>query len=341
MPRQPRTTASSSLAQQMAEQLFGGGQKRETKRVTITNATAQYLGKDLRGLSMYQVSFLVGGRRYTRVTAWNGERIAAPVLTATAREGGIGEPAVPVGGDNGMQRIKDNALAWLASNSTKLAATDVTALARAIRDWSGTDAQAFHRWWATTRVNLPALTGVAVEDFALDDDFLFGDLGGGGGGFAGPVYREPDRRVVEDFVKGSLVSLVGSIPQQYVDKFTDLFMKDHRRNFDSLDKEIDAQQSVVAAIRKTEEYKVIHNLRPKGVDERSWVADRKTEATRGGLGTGEVENFAITQATVGADIGDVAEAAAFAQLQGSGQAPAFLQGTFRNAVQSIFAGVGR
>src|SRR3990167_9398978 len=337
-----------TLAMRLALQVMGGTAGLLGGRATqspVKSSSAFYMGKDNKGRSVYRVSFITNtGRRVNQVVSWDGRTIRPPNFSATAREGGIGEPTVPVGGgvNVALQRAKDNALAWIATNSTRLAATDVSGMSRWIQGFSG-DPQEFNSRWVFMRNNLPALTGVGVEDFAIDDswvDGLFGG-GGGGGGFAGPEHREPDRRVVEDFVKGSLVSLVGNIPSQYVNAFTDLFMKDHRRNFDSLDKEIDPQQSVIAAIRRTAEYKTIHTLRPQGVDERSWVEDRKTEATQGGLGTEQVENFAITQATVGADIGDVAEAAAFAQLQGSGQAPAFLQGTFRNAAQGIFAGVGR
>ncbi|HLE81842.1 MAG TPA: hypothetical protein VJA25_11170 [Dehalococcoidia bacterium] len=338
-----------TLAMRLALQIMGGTAGLLGGRATqspVKSSSAFYMGKDNKGRSVYRVALITNtGRRVNQVVSWDGRTIRPPNFSATAREGGIGPPDLSATSTTeaaALRRGKDNALAWIATNSARLAATDVTGMSRWIQGFSG-DPQEFNRRWVFMRNNLPALTGVGVEDFAIDDswmDGLFGG-GGGGGGFAGPEYREPDRRVVEDFVKGSLVSLVGNIPSQYVNAFTDLFMKDHRRNFDSLDKEIDPQQSVIAAIRRTAEYKTIHNLRPQGVDERDWVSDRKSQAVQGGLNTGDIEDFAITQATVGADIGDVAEAAAFAQLQGSGQAPAFLQSTFRNVATGIFAGVGR
>ena len=337
-----------TLAMRLALQIMGGTAGLLGGRATqspVKSSSAFYMGKDNKGRSVYRVSLITNtGRRVNQVVSWDGRTIRPPNFSATAREGGIGPPDLPATSATeaaALRQAKDHALEWIATNFTRLAETDASGMSKWIEGYAG-DPQDFNRRWTFMRNNLPALTGVGYQDNSyLYDPYAGIGGGGGGGGFAGPEYREPDRRVVEDFVKGSLVSLVGNIPSQYVNAFTDLFMKDHRRNFDSLDKEIDPQQSVIAAIRRTAEYKTIHNLRPQGVDERDWVSDRKSQAVQGGLNTGEIEDFAITQATVAGDIGDVAEAAAFAQLQNTGQAPAFLQTTFRNAAQGIFQGVGR
>ena len=344
--------AEPTLAQQLAMQIVGGTAGFLSGRATtmaVKSVSAVYLGRDNKNRPVYRVSFLRAGnnQRVTQTVSWDGRTVRPPSLSATAREGGIGDPSRISGGGTrtfgdvgAMSRSKDNAMAWLATNSTKLAATDVTALTRAIHDWSGTDPGAFHDWWAMTRRNLPALTGVGVQDFAFDDSLLFGGGGGGGGGFAGPEYRAPDKRVVEDFVKGSLISLVGTIPEQYVGTFTELFMRDHRKNFDSLDREIDPQQSVTEAIRRTQEYKTVHQLRPQGEDERDWVSQRRQQGERGGLQT-DLDQFAINQATVGGDLGDVERAGATQQFQKSGKMPTLLDNQFRSIAESMMSRVAR
>jgi len=169
----PAVPEDATLAQRLALQIWGGTGGFLGGRATqipVSKSAAYYMGKDNMGRSMYRVEFTANGVRRSQVVSWDGRTIRPPVLKATARPGGIGEPDMPAGGSvSPMPRIKDNALAWLASNSTKLAASDVTALTRAIRDWSGTDPQDFNRWWTMTRNNLPALTGVAVQDFSYDD----------------------------------------------------------------------------------------------------------------------------------------------------------------------------
>jgi len=191
------------------------------------------------------------------------------------------------------------------------------------------------------QINLPVgPTGVAEAQDPLAG-FDFGG-GGGGGGFAGPEYVAPDRRVVEDFVKGSLVSLVGNIPgDDMVQRFTDVYMNEHRKNFDTPNRTIDPAQSVTEAIRGTAQYKTIHQNRPDSEDERSWISQRSAAAAQGGLTVGAQENFAITQATVAGDVEDVRTAAGFAQLQRSGKAPTLLDNQFRQVAQGIFGGVRR
>ncbi len=174
-----------------------------------------------------------------------------------------------------------------------------------------------------------------------DDDGGGGGFGGGGGGFAGPVYRAPDRRQAGDLVKGMLVSLIGSGFTIYEEEFTDLFMKEDRRNFDSEREAIDPTTSVFEAIRQTEEYKTIHKLRPESTDERTWISDRIRAAEFGGLTESLQEDFAITQATVGGDIEDVQVAASVAQLQTSGRATGTIERRMRSAAEGLFAAVRR
>jgi hypothetical protein len=146
--------------------------------------------------------------------------------------------------------------------------------------------------------------------------------------------------VVEDFVKGALTSLVGTVPDELVGGLVKTYMTDHRRNYDVENEEIDPSQSVILGIRATKEYRTIHQLRPDSEDERSWVASRRSAAQQGGLNQGDLENFAITQATVGGDLADVHEAAGVAQFQASGS----MRGTsmeqkLRNVMTDTFAGV--
>jgi hypothetical protein len=98
---------------------------------------------------------------------------------------------------------------------------------------------------------------------------------------------------------------------------------------------------VLEYVRSTREYQMIHKLRPKSEDERTWVSDRKEQAVQGGLSTSRQENFAITQATAGGDVKDIAEAAAVAEFQATGQMPTILDNQFRTAMQNMLSRVAR
>ncbi len=138
-----------------------------------------------------------------------------------------------------------------------------------------------------------------------------------------------------------MVSLVGRVSEGQADHLTDLFLREHRRNFDNPSREIDPAQSVVENIRKTGDYKRIHKLRPESVDERDWISERLRETVRGGLQTDQQEDFAIAQATAGGDVKDIAEAAATQQFQVSGQAPDIIRNEMLEATRAMFAGVVR
>ena len=178
---------------------------------------------------------------------------------------------------------------------------------------------------------------------ALDDIFTGIDYGGGGGGGGGalePIYRAPDKRVVEDIVKGSLISLVGVIPEHLLGPAVEVYMADDFRNWSSETEEINPQQSVLAFIRNTHEYQTVHKLRPKQLDEREWIAQRRQQGERGGLQT-DLDQFAINQATVGGDLGDVERAAATQQFQKSGKMPSILDNQFRDIAAAMMARVAR
>lgn len=159
------------------------------------------------------------------------------------------------------------------------------------------------------------------DPFNLDDflnDLLGGGGGGGRGGAVGPTYVKPDERAVEDYVKGALVSLVGAVDPDQLSDGVAVYMRDHRRDFDTPGQQIDPTQSVLEYIRGTANYQEIHALRPESEDERSWVSNRRAAGARGGLQQGLQEDFAIQQATIGGDLPDVQDAAGVAQVQASG-----------------------
>lgn len=253
----------------------------------------------------------------------------------------------PIAGQDDVEFRQDTLSEWHQRALVKvgelqsrghLTPTEAKQLAEQIPNMSETSARILAQRGGAFAIQ-PAVTEgeIAQDDFS--DLFAPSFGGGGGGGFAGPVYRRPDERVVRDFVKGTLVSLVGEVPEHLVGPAVETFMRDHRADFDNPEQEIDPSQSVVELIRGTEEYQTIHELRPESVDEREWISSRAREAQRGGLDTGEVEQFAIEQATVGGDLPDVAEAAAVRQFQRSSQAPALLDNQFRQVAQAMFQGV--
>jgi hypothetical protein len=177
-----------------------------------------------------------------------------------------------------------------------------------------------------------------------------GGGGGGGAGAIGPVYIEPDKRVVTDFVKGTLVSMVGTVPEHLIGPGVETYMRDHKAHWQmgvdaatvgKAGQEIDPQQSVLEYVRSTREYQIIHKNRPKSEDERTWISDRQEQALQGGLSTSRQENFAITQATAGGDVKDVAEAAGVAEFKATGQMPTFLDNQVRNAITGMMSRVGR
>ena len=240
-----------------------------------------------------------------------------------------------------LEAAKGRWITWVQDNSPELISdNEARAFTQRIESWTGSS-QDLNKMMNVASVNLPF--GASAFEGRDDDQGLGltgGGGGGGGGGFTGPEYVEPDRRVVEDFVKGSMVSLVGTVTDEEIDRFTDIYLKDHRANFDTPAKTIDPAQSVIEAIRGTKEYQTIHQSRPESTDERTWISDRRRAAVEGGLTVGAQEDFAITQATVAGDIPDVQRAAGVEQFQLSGSARGTLmENKMRTAAQSLFQGV--
>ena len=267
--------------------------------------------------------------------------------TDTSRRGrGSGEGRTSGGFSPSLDNIKNKWLAFFtALPDSEISANTRRGFIQNIQNWNGSAEQLDHNMRLAAG-NLP-FGNIAVDPNAAAaqednwlDDFISGLGDGGGGGFAGPVYRAPDRRVVEDMVKGMMVSLIGQVNDGRVKSLTDIYMRDHRRNFDSMNAEIDPAQSVLENIRAGEDYRVAHAMRPESEDERTWISNRAMLAKRGGLNQEDVEGFAVTQATVGADEGDIIDAAASAQFAQTGSvAGTSLEERMKGAAMNMFRNV--
>ena len=160
------------------------------------------------------------------------------------------------------------------------------------------------------------------DDFNTD----FGDSGywyGGGGGGGGysvpePVYRPPDRREVEDEVRAILTGMVGIAENSRLQRLTDKYMSAHKRAWDNEDLGLNPKYDVIEDIRKAADYKFIHKLRPDTVDEMDWIAERTYMAQRAGMSDMMAQGFSIDQATVGAAVGDIADAASINRFAHTG-----------------------
>ena len=311
--------------------------------------TVVYQGRDARGYPVYYISFtfqpFMGEPQTVRNTvAWNGSSIVGPNFS-TPGGGGVSEPSAP--DPSGLRVTEERMLNeaklkfnnWLVSNESLLSDAEMEAWKKYADNFTGS-AAAFNNWWNIIKTETQGTT--STLEFIPNDPGAGTSTGGGigGGGFVGPTYVAPDRRVVEDYVKGTMVSLVGTVLDDKLDQIVDVYMKDHRRNFDNPQQEIDPGQSVVEAIRSTEDYNQIHKLRPESADERSWIKDRRAAAQQGGLQVDRQEDFARTQAAVGGDVDDVRDAAAVRQTTGSGTTRGtVLEKKVRGAAEALFQGV--
>lgn len=320
-----------------------------TLRPKVTSA--KYLYTDTNGVRVYKLTVHdpSSGRTRHMTQGWTGTNLIQPGKPSSpqSRPDAARGPAPDHLGARADEAALDRAAdQWLTTIANLNASANTkSSLVKAVENWTGSAGGLNQRMAQLVKAASPVVAEAVTEESFIDPfaglDFGGGFGGGGGGGFGGPVYRAPDKRVVEDFVKGAVVSLIGSIPDdEMVDGMVDLYMTDHRRNFDSETEEIDPSQSVKEAIRNTEQYQAIHQLRPESEDERAWVAQRRQAAAQGGLNTELQEDFAITQATVGGDVADVQEAAGVAQLQRSQSTRGtLLEGKLRGVTQAMFSRV--
>lgn len=376
-PREKRSTASNPPTSRPAGSVSGGSMVAAfaAQYAGVRNVKATYLGKDQYGNSLYRFTYTfgVGNATANRTLAVSrsssgGWNFAAPGSAAQRQPDAIpGTDQADFSGGN-RQELLERAVGKVGELLERGLINEEQARTL-IQGFSNWDNHALTMWISSAgrRANPNFMeSGGAGAEEELGNDLFTGDLpggggggggggfggggGGGGGGILGPIYVEPDKRVVRDYVKGTLVSLVGSVPTHLLDGGVEKYMKDHRAAFDLQTNaqltgkgfaEIDPQMSVVEFIRNSREYQTIHKLRPDSVDEESWVADRAEQAIQGGIANSRVEDFAITQATAGADIQDVAEAAATAEFQATGQMPTLLDNQLRQITQAMFSRVGR
>ena len=207
----------------------------------------------------------------------------------------------------------------------------------------GKNESAARSFWEGNKLTyLPDPDQVTMMDGSQNDNYGFdpygGGYSGGGGGYAGPTYVKPDRRVIEDMVKGQLATYVGRADDASIQSLTDLYMAEHRRDFDTPEQQIDPRQSVTMKIREREDFKRIHALRPDYIDEAQWVPQYQTGALQSGMSAQAGEQFAINQATVGTQATSIGEAATTAAYSQGEKIPEFIQRA-KSAASAVLSGV--
>jgi hypothetical protein len=314
-----------------------------------------YAGRDAKGRSVYNIRYTPPptgsqqrSRLHTATYAFDGSRNG---LVPPSKFTGVKDPSKteikgpqPPAQDQTARHLaslRSRIISWINNNSSLLSRDQRNSYMRQVNQID--DYGRLNQWFGLIQSSLPLDRGIHAEwqpdDTGLDPWAGFGG-GGGGGGFAGPEYVAPDRRVVEDMVSGMLTSLIGEVEPGILKSMTDLYMKDHRRNFDSPNQEIDPSMSVLEGIRQTRHYQTAHALRPDTEDERSWIGNRIALAKRGGLNTGLTQAFGVTQATAGVDEAEIEDAAAAHQTQASGSVRGTsLEDRMREATQNMFRNV--
>jgi hypothetical protein len=163
--------------------------------------------------------------------------------------------------------------------------------------------------------------------------------GGGGGSRTTRIYTPPDRREVEDLVRGMVAGLVGFADEGRVQKLTDSYMSADRRAFDKPDLGLSPRAEVLEQIRKAEDYQRIHKLRPDAVPETEWVTQRQGVAMQAGMTAQRAAQFGITQAQVGATGEAVAEGVMKQEFGRTGQMAPEFANRFRQTAAAMFKGV--
>ena len=340
VPTTRRSGASGSIVNQFMKQFPG----------TVSVRTVTHIGKDRNGNPMYRISFLSKNRSSVDVAVFamrgNFASQTAELYQPNLSPHQNVDPQDAVNREAAdLQKAKSRWLNWIVGlHPSQISDNERERFTNQINAWSGS-AQSLQDSMQIASQNLPF--GVTVDQQGGDAGLtlgiggLGGFGGGGGGGSFGPEYVSPDKRVIEDFVTGTMVALAGTILDDEFDRIVGIYMTDHRRNFDSPNETIDPSQSVVEAVRNTKEYGKIHALRPDSADERTWISDRRKAAAQGGLTESKQEDFAILQATVGGDLPDVEVAGSVAQLQESGRAEGVIERRIRNTAMGLFGAVRR
>jgi hypothetical protein len=127
-----------------------------------------------------------------------------------------------------------------------------------------------------------------------------GGGGRGGGGALGPVYVNPDRAQIEDYVKAYVVATTGRAHADLISQGVEAFLKADRQGFDSEDQSYDPQTAMKNVIRGADKYKAVQDVRPDSVDEMQWVSSRQGKLRQLGLSASLAEDVGISQAMAGA-----------------------------------------
>lgn len=176
------------------------------------------------------------------------------------------------------------------------------------------------------------------DDFYIDDSFLSPPGGGGSGSRTVRTYVPPDRREVEDAVRGMLATLVGRADKGPLKEYTDLYMREDRAAFDKNDGR-SPKASVLERIRAREDYKRIHRLRPDTVDEQDWVTTAMSAAINTGMTATRGAEFGVRMATAGATPQDVTEAALTQEFARTNVARPEFFNRFQETARAMFGGV--
>jgi hypothetical protein len=324
---------------------------------TWTVLGVRYLGIDANNLPKYEISFkTVYGSQFTRHYSLEGNHFVKAhrdmqfelpkeqaefrdrvfAMKEAERQRELAELALP--------RAKEDALLWLTEMTDRGVFDPIMSATLQAQIKHKRSVEEIQRlmtiYGAEGLLPLPEfeeITGDPLGGFptSLPD-------GDGGSGSLAPIYVQPDRRVIEDLVKGTMVSLVGTVLDGRLGEVVDLYMSEHKKNFDTLESTIDPSQSVLERIRNTAEYKFVHKNRPASADERTWVSDRLTAAAQGGLTQPLQEDFAIMQAAAAGDVPDVRRGAGVTQTRLSGSSRGtVLENTVNRAASNLFRGVIR
>ena len=180
----------------------------------------------------------------------------------------------------------------------------------------------------------PTETGISFED-------ALASIGGGGGGFSypEPVYEPPDRREVEDQVRGILAALVGVANNDRLQRLTDKYMAAHKRAWENPQIGLEPRMDVYEDIRNSKDYQNIHKLRPDTVEEADWVSQRVFLGERYGLSATAAQTFGINQAIAGTSQGNIEDAASMFQTQRSGRLQGSILDRVRENTTSMFRNV--
>ena len=143
----------------------------------------------------------------------------------------------------------------------------------------------------------------ADQAAAVGQEFRFGsDSEGLGSGFGriGPVYVRPDELQVTEFLKSYVVATTGTIDDPLTAQAVERYLNAHRQNFDNPGQDIDALLAAQTVVRDSAVYKDIHELRPEGQDEMTWVTSQQGLLRQLGVSSTDSEKLGIKLARVGA-----------------------------------------